>query len=151
VDRIAFLSVLPGASIATGGDLNTLDILTEANFSNSSGLYVGRDLNSFSVGGNLTFSNGASFNVARDVGLVPQAAKGTGPAGQGISVTGNLSVLGNSGFAINRFLDGFIIVNGNYAGAFRSLIGGLLLPTYIAINQSLTPPINNIFVKGTFT
>ena len=35
-------------------------------------------------------------------------AKGTGMAGQGINVTGNVSVVGNSGFSIGRFLDGFL-------------------------------------------
>jgi hypothetical protein len=151
VQRIAFEGILPGGAIGVGGDLDTLDILNDANFTNSSGLFVGRDLNSLSVGGNLTFSNGANFNVVRDVGLTPQAAQGTGPAGQGISVTGNMSIVGNSGFSIGRFLDGFLVVNGSYSGADRSLIGGLLLPTYIAINQSLTPPINNIFIKGSIS
>ncbi|WP_435010846.1 hypothetical protein P12x_002132 [Tundrisphaera lichenicola] len=151
VNRMAFQSIAPGASIGVGGDLNTLDVLYDAKFSGSSGLFVGRDLNSFSVGGNLSFSNGANLNIVRDSGLVPQAAKGTGPAGQGISVIGNMSIDNTSGFSIGRYLDGFLVVDGNYSGAFRTLIGGNLLPNYIAINASLTPPVNNVFVRGTFS
>ena len=45
VDRIAFQAIAPGGAIGVGGDLNTLDVLNDANFTNSTGLFVGRDLN----------------------------------------------------------------------------------------------------------
>jgi len=146
VDRIAFESIAPGGSIAVGGDLNTLDVLNEANFNRSAGVFVGRDLNAFNVGGNLSFSSGANFFVARDSGLAAQTAKGTGPAGQGVTVSGNLNVAPGSGFAIGRFLDGFLIINGNFSGASRTLIGGLTIPVYREVNASIG--FNNIFIRG---
>ena len=84
--------------------------------------------------------------MARDVGLTPKPVKGTGPAGQGITITGNVSVVGNSGFSIGRFLDGFMIVNGGFSGINRTLIGSIPLATYIVINQSVG--VNNILHQG---
>jgi hypothetical protein len=79
IDRIAFSQLLPGASITTGGDVNTLDVLTSADLSGAgTGIFVGRDLNLLNVGGNLQLSNGAVFSIGRNLGLVPQPPKGTG-------------------------------------------------------------------------
>jgi hypothetical protein len=79
IDRIAFEALLPGASITTGGDVNTLDILNGANLSGAgTGVFVGRDLNLLNVGGDLQLSNGAVFSIARNIGLAPQPPKGTG-------------------------------------------------------------------------
>ena len=45
---------------------------------------------------------------------------------------------------------GAIVVNGNYSGATRSLIGGLLLPTYISVRQAAGKA-QNVFIQGTLT
>ena len=79
IDRIAFSQLLPGASITTGGDVNTLDVLTGAALSGAgTGVFIGRDLNLLNVGGDLTLSNGAVFSIGRNLGLLPQPPKGTG-------------------------------------------------------------------------
>jgi len=84
IDRIAFDQLLPGATISTGGDLQTLDILGSATLSGAgTGVFVGRDLNLLNIGGNLEISNGANFIIGRNLGLVPQPPKGTG-TGSGI-------------------------------------------------------------------
>ncbi len=119
VDRIAFEQILPGASIRVGGDLNTLEVLNNADFNKSSGLFVGRDLNWFSVGGNLTFENGSNLVVGRDLGLAAQPAKGTGLPGQGIFVNGNLTIAPTSKAAIVRNNDGGVVTNGNFSGVSR--------------------------------
>ena len=72
VDRIAFNALLPGATITTGGDVNTLDVLTEANLSGAgTGINIGRDLNLFNVGNDLDITNGASVRVGRFLGTSP--------------------------------------------------------------------------------
>jgi hypothetical protein len=79
IDRIAFDDLLPGATISTGGDVQTLDILNNATLSGpGTGVFVGRDLNLLNIGGNLEISDGANFIVGRNVGLIPQPPKGTG-------------------------------------------------------------------------
>jgi hypothetical protein len=79
IDRIAFESILPGASITTGGDVNTLDVLNGIDLSGpGTGIFIGRDLNLLNVGADLDITNGAVFSVGRDVGLVSQPPKGTG-------------------------------------------------------------------------
>ena len=51
IDRIAFESILPGASITTGGDVNTLDVLDGIDLSGAgTGIFIGRDLNLLNVG-----------------------------------------------------------------------------------------------------
>jgi hypothetical protein len=77
IDRIAFYSLAAGASITTGGDLNTLDVLTNISLSGTS-INIGRDLNLLNVGGNIDLTNGAQFNIGRNLGLVSQPPKGTG-------------------------------------------------------------------------
>ena len=77
IDRIAFDAILPGASITTGGDVNTLDVLNGITLSGTS-INIGRDLNLLNVGGNIELSNGAQFNIGRNLGLVSQPPKGTG-------------------------------------------------------------------------
>jgi hypothetical protein len=79
IDRIAFNELLPGATISTGGDVQTLDISNSATLSGpGTGVFIGRDLNLLNVGGNLELSNGANFIVGRNLGLTPQPPKGTG-------------------------------------------------------------------------
>ena len=45
VDRIAFESLKPGASIVTGGDVNTLDVFNNLTIGGGPGIAIGRDLN----------------------------------------------------------------------------------------------------------
>ncbi len=79
IDRIAFDNLLPGASITTGGDLNTLDVLGSIDLSGAgTGVVIGRDLNLLNVGGSVTLSSGAVFSIGRNLGLVSQPPKGTG-------------------------------------------------------------------------
>ena len=77
IDRIAFDAILPGASITTGGDVNTLDVLNGITLTGTS-INIGRDLNLLNVGGNIDLSNGSQFNIGRNLGLVSQPPKGTG-------------------------------------------------------------------------
>src|SRR5262249_39398825 len=77
VDRLSFNSLLPGASIQTGGDLNTLDVLNSVTLNGGPGITVGRDLNLLNVGQDLNLSNGASVRIGRFLGLTPQPPKGT--------------------------------------------------------------------------
>src|SRR5208337_4857241 len=63
VDRIAFNAILPGASITTGGTLNTLDVLQNITLGQvasvgipaipGTSITIGRDLNLLNVGGNI--------------------------------------------------------------------------------------------------
>jgi hypothetical protein len=115
IDRIAFAQLLPGASITTGGDLNTLDVLYSANLSGAgTGVIVGRDLNLLNVGGNLTLSNGAVFSIGRKLGLVNQPPKGTG-TGTNIltlnfnNVTGNLLTVNPP--PVGTFIQGNVVIN----------------------------------------
>lgn len=79
VDHMAFNQLLPGAFIQTAGDLNTLDVFSNADLSGAgTGIKVGRDLNLLNVGGNLTIENGAVITAARDIGATSQPPKGTG-------------------------------------------------------------------------
>ncbi len=128
IDRIAFQSLEPGAAILVAGDLDTLDVLTNANIAGGPGISVGRDLNSFSVGQNLTIRDGANVTIERDLGLNPQPFKGTGPAGRGIAVQGNLTIAPGSTIRLARDLVGDILVVGNAdigvsSGASRITIG----------------------------
>ena len=77
IDRIAFDAILPGASITTGGDVNTLDVLNGITLTGTK-INIGRDLNLLNVGGNIDLSNGSQFNIGRNLGLVSQPPKGTG-------------------------------------------------------------------------
>ncbi len=81
VDRIAFYNILPGASIAVGGDLATLDVYSTLYLNGGPGILVGRDLDFLSTGQSLVLANGASILTGRDIGPFVQGAKGTGPGG----------------------------------------------------------------------
>jgi hypothetical protein len=123
VNRIAFQAILPGASIAVGGDLDTLDVLTTLNVSGGPGITVGRDLNWIDTGGNLILNDGSSLVVGRDIGLVAQPAKGTGPAGQGGFVLGNLVIGTGSQMVIGRSLAAPFVVDGNGTGLSQVVVG----------------------------
>jgi hypothetical protein len=116
VDRIAFYALRPGASIEVAHDLNTLDIYDSIRLDGGRGIRTGRDLNWFNTGSDLTLDNGASIIAGRDIGLLAQGAKGTGPAGQGGLIRGNLVLGQGSTIAPERFIDAPIIVQGGSGG-----------------------------------
>lgn len=124
VDRIAFNSIAPGASITTGNDINTLEIYRDLTISGTgTGIRAGRDLNFLHVGGNLTINNGSNLVVTRDIGLTPQAAKGTGIGGQGALIEGNVAIGAGSSLTIGRSIVNIFLVNGTTAGASRINVG----------------------------
>ena len=139
VDRIAFQSILPGGTISVGGDLNTLDILGNADFSQSAGLFVGQDLNWFDLGGSLTVEKGSNVVIGRDLGPLAQPAKGTGLAGQGLFINGNLTISAPSVFSIGRSVPYGVVVNGNLSGGTQIIIAGSPL-TLIPYNFSIHGP-----------
>lgn len=145
VDRIAFDTILPGASIQVGGDLNTLNVVNGAIFSGAgTGLFVGRDLNLATIGGNLTLENNAQVLIGRDIGLVPQTAKGTGPGSQnptlpaptvespgnvdviGGSIQGNLTINPGSNFRVGRNIQNPLLIAGNVVGSTRFAVLGTI-------------------------
>ena len=77
IDRIAFDAIVPGASITTGGDVDTLDVYNGITLTGTN-INIGRDLNLLNVGGNISLSNGSQFDIGRNLGLVSQPPKGTG-------------------------------------------------------------------------
>lgn len=120
VDRIAFNTVTPGASINVGGDLNTLDVLNDMTLSGpNTGVFVGRDLNLLNVGGDLTIDDGATIFVGRDLGLAAQPGKGTGPSGQGASILGNFLLTDGGRFVVARALDAPFVVFGSTRGTMN--------------------------------
>ena len=133
VDRIALSSILAGGSISVSGDLNTLDIYRNVNLSGGS-ISVGRDLNWFQTFGNVSITNNSNIIVGRYLGLTAQPAKGSGNAGQGMYVGGNLTIDSTSSFAIGQYLAGTmsggagILINGNFSGISRFFILGF--PAY---------------------
>ena len=141
VDRIALNSILPGGSITTGGDLNTLDIYSKVTLSGTNST-IGRDLNWFETYGDVTLSNNATFTVGRDVGTILQPAKGTGNLGQGIFIGGNLSIATGSSFTVDRNipLPAGVLIQGTFLGVGRFSVGGATplnpLPTYNFFNVS---------------
>src|SRR5262249_45344624 len=140
VDRIAFESLVPGATIRVGGDLNTLDIYDSATLTGpGTGIFVGRDLNLFNVlGGGLTLTDGAQIAVGRDLGLNPQPPKGTGQGANqlnnvlpsstnstntaaafplvGALVGGNVSVDPTSSISFGRTIQNYFWVRGSIIG-----------------------------------
>lgn len=138
VDRIAFRSIQPGASITTGGDVNTLDILQGITLDGGT-ISIGRDLNLLNAGGSISLLNGANFLIGRDLGQVLQPAKGTGTGSDVLSlnvplvgtqsntqypavsgyIQGDLLINPGSNFAIGRDVDNMLQINGNFTGASR--------------------------------
>jgi hypothetical protein len=133
IDRIALDAIVPGGSILTGGDVDTLDIFDSVSLSGAgTGIVIGRDLNYFNAFGNVSIANGAIINVGRDIGLTEQQPKGTGPGpGQGMVVQGALTIGPGSSLIVNRFLDfsftnlfgSTITVNGPIVGFSRIIVG----------------------------
>jgi len=164
IDRIAFNSILPGASIVTGGTVNTLDVLQgiTLNTGPSSSIQIGRDLNLLNVGQDINLSNGSQFLIGRDLGAILQPPKGTGSGSNvltlflttianNVNVTlppevatfiqGGLNVGPGSAFVIGRSVDNPIYIIGNITGASRVVIP----------HSNVTPPSNTLISLGTIT
>ena len=140
IDRIAFEQILPGASIITGGDVNTLDVLNGISLSGpGTGIVIGRDLNDFTVGGNLTVANGSVFAIGRDAGLTTQLNHGTGPLlfGQSAIVTGNLNINSGGKFIIGQSIVQPFVIDGSIIGASNIIIGRGAIPTPLATQPNL--------------
>ena len=132
INRLAFYSILPGATITTGGDVNTLDVLNGIDLSGAgTGIFIGRDLNLLNVGTNITLSNGASFNVGRNLGLVSQPPKGTGTGSNILSL--NFTSVANSIVtasipSVGSYIEGNIIVN---PGSLFTIGGNIFNTLYV--------------------
>jgi hypothetical protein len=145
IDRIALANIVPGASITTGGDVNTLDVLNSASLSGAgTGIFIGRDLNLLNVGGSLTLSGGAQFTIGRNLGLVNQPPKGTGtgsnvlllnfnqlqntitsvstPNAIGTFIQGNVVINPGSEFLVDANIVNPMYVEGSIDGASRLLV-----------------------------
>jgi hypothetical protein len=133
INRIAFYAILPGASITTGGDLDTLDVLNSIDLSGAgTGISIGRDLNLLNVGGDLTIENGANFTIGRDLGLVAQPPKGTGTGSNILSL--NFTAVAGSVNTIppipslGSYIQGNLIVN---PGSLFTIGGDILNTLYV--------------------
>jgi hypothetical protein len=129
IDRIAFEAILPGASIRTSGDVNTLDVLNGLTLSGAgTGIFIGRDLNLLNVGSDLKISNGAVFSVARNLGLAPQPPKGTGTGSNvlllNFNTLQNVTVSVTLPSPLGAFIQGNLIINTASGSAF--LIGNTI-------------------------
>jgi hypothetical protein len=124
VDRLSFSSLLPGASISTGGDLNTLDVLNGITLNSGPGITVGRDLNLLNVGQDINLSNGASIKVARFLGLVPQPPKGTATGANFLAVNQSLVGTGTSTVvpSLSTYIQGNLIIG---PGSVFSVVKGI--------------------------
>lgn len=163
IDRIAFANILPGASITTGGDVNTLDVLNSASLSGAgTGIFIGRDLNLLNVGGTITLSGGAEFSIGRNLGLVSQPPKGTGtgsnvlllnfnslentitnvntPTAIGSFIQGNVVINPGSEFLIGANTVNPMYVEGNISGASRLLVNTGTPPGVSPIFLTTLPP-----------
>ncbi len=135
VDRIAFNSIEPGASIQVGGSLNTLDVLQGITLNTGTSISIGRDLNLFNVGQSIDLENGSQILVGRDMGAVLQPPKGTGTGSNVLSlnfttlsntittvtsppsvsayIQGNITIGPGSAFVVGRSVDNVMWVIGN--------------------------------------
>lgn len=129
IDRIALDAILPGASITTGGDVQTLDVLNNIDLSGpGTGITIGRDLNLLNVGTGITLSDGANFIIDRNLGLVSQPPKGTGTGSNVLTL--NYTSVSNSIVSVTipsvgSFIQGSVAISpGSVFG-----IGGLIYNT----------------------
>jgi hypothetical protein len=139
VDRIAFASIAPGASIFTGGDLNTLDVLTDLDIANGATISVGRDLNILTVQGNVNITGGSSLVIGRDYSANAQGAKGTAPAPPGGIIFGNVTISPDSVWIVKRDFAAPIQVLGNFSGATRVFQLGPNPGTPFIVRGTITP------------
>lgn len=141
IDRIAFNNLLPGASITTNGDLNTLDVLNNVKLNSGPGIVIGRDLNLFNVGQDLSLSNGASVNVGRYLGATPQPPKGTGTGSNFLAL--NQALLGSGTSTTLPSLSGYVqgdmtISSGSIFTAAAGIANGSIIATGAGIVSSPT-------------
>jgi hypothetical protein len=126
VDRIAFNALLPGASITTGGDLNTLDILNGVTLNGGPGIHIGRDLNLLNVGTDIDLNGGASIFVGRFLGDTPQPPKGTATGSNFLAQNQALIGAGTTAGTLVPSLSGNIQGNINIgAGSTFTVVSGI--------------------------
>ncbi len=160
IDRMAFRSIKAGGSITTGGDLNTLDVLNDADLANGGFVSIGRDLNLLNVGGTLSIQDGSAFNVGRDVGLVVQPPKGTGTGSNVLSlnypivgtqstkqfppvsayIQGDMIITPGGAFNVGRMIDSQFQVNGAVFGNSRFHYVNGLPPIQLQDGTVVQPP-----------
>jgi hypothetical protein len=132
IDRIALQSIVPGGSITTGGDVNTLDVLNSINVSGAgTGVFIGRDLNLLNVGGNIQLSDGAVFSIGRNLGLLSQPPKGTGTGSNVLTLNFN-AITGTTITipippSVGSFIEGNLVIDTANKSAF--LIGNNIFNT----------------------
>jgi hypothetical protein len=162
VDRIAFNSIQPGASIVTGGTLNTLDVLQGITLNTGTNIQIGRDLNLLNVGGDISLSNGSQILIGRDLGAVLQPPKGTGTGSNVLTlnlnqvgttfngtlppevstfIQGSLTIFPGSAFVVGRNVDQPIYIIGDINGASRVVIP----------HSTVQPPSNTLINLGSVT
>ncbi len=141
VDRIAFNSINPGASIDVGGTLNTLDVLqgitlgqsaTSSSQAKPGIISIGGDLNLLNVGQNITLSDDSQFHIGRDLGLVNQPPKGTGTGTDVltlnfVSIENTITTV-TTPPPVGSFIQGNVIIN---AGSEFSLGRDIVNPMYV--------------------
>ncbi len=151
VDRIAFNSIGPGASITTGGSLNTLDVLQgiTLNTGTNSNITIGRDLNLLNVGGDITLENGSFIKIDRHLGAVLQPPKGTGTGSNVLSL--NQPIVGTLTVApTETSVSGYIQGSVNIVSPSSFVVGGeIFFPLYIIGNVTGTNLITFGSAKGT--
>jgi hypothetical protein len=167
IDRIAFAAILPGASITTGGDLQTLDVSNSIDLSGSgTGITIGRDLNLLNVGGFITLSNGANFIIGRNLGLVAQPPKGTGTGSNVLSlnfasvassiitvtipsvgsfIQGNVSIGPGSAFGLGGVIYNTMYIEGSVQGFSR------LFEEFGSPTQTNPPFLTSLAITNTTT
>jgi hypothetical protein len=140
VDRLSFNSLQPGASIMTGGDLNTLDVLNGINLDSGPGINIGRDLNLFNVGLNVNLSNGASIRVGRFLGLVPQPPKGTATGANFLATNQALVGTGTSTVvpSLSAYIQGSVNIG---AGSVFAVNNGIPNTSILGTVQAAAPSV----------
>jgi hypothetical protein len=153
IDRIALDAILPGGSITTGGDVNTLDVYNGITLTGTN-INLGRDLNLLNVGGDISLSNGSQFNIARNLGLLSQPPKGTGTGTNILSlnfVTVSNSIVSVTIPAVGAYIQGSVIVN---PGSLFNIGGNIFNTFYVegSTTAGFTPapnPGNPLVTPGT--
>ncbi len=156
IDRIAFNAILPGASIQTGGTVNTLDVLQGITLNTGTSIQIGGDLNLLNVGQSITLDNGSKFLIGRDLGLVNQPPKGTGTGSNVLTL--NFVALSNTITtvttppAVGAFIQGDVIINdGSEFSIGRNIVNVMYIEGSITHFLKLfvhenTAPVNPTFL-----